>query len=58
MNTLKKLIKEYIEKYGVIKEETYSDAVEFIIHVRTELEDEFIKKIRDQTKDKVELERL
>jgi putative IMPACT (imprinted ancient) family translation regulator len=51
-------IRNLIEKYGVIQEETYSDTVEFILLVGKELEDEFVKKMRDQTKNRVELERL
>ncbi len=47
-----------IEKYGIIQEEIYSDTVEFILLVRKDLEDEFVKKVRDQTKNKVELEKL
>jgi uncharacterized YigZ family protein len=51
-------VRNLIEKYGVIQEETYSDTVEFILLVKKELEDEFVKKMRDQTKNKVELERI
>jgi uncharacterized YigZ family protein len=51
-------VRNLIEKYAVIQEETYSDAVEFILLVREELEDEFIKRIKDQTKNKVALEKL
>lgn len=51
-------VRNLIEKYGIIQEEMYSDTVEFIILVRKELEDEFVKKIKDQTKNKAELERL
>lgn len=51
-------IRNLIEKYGIIQEETYSDTVEFILLIRKELEDEFAKKMRDQTKNKAELERL
>ena len=36
----------------------YSDTVKFIFLVKKELEEEFIKKIRDQTKNQVEIERL
>lgn len=43
-------VRNLIEKYAVIQEETYSDTVEFIILVRKDLEDEFIRKIIDQTK--------
>ncbi len=51
-------VRNLIEKYAVIQEETYSDTVEFILLVREDLEDEFIKRIKDQTKNKVALERL
>ncbi len=51
-------IRNLIEKYGTIQEEIYSDTVEFILLVRKELEDKFIKKIKDHTKNKVELEEL
>lgn len=47
-----------IEKYGTTQEEMYSNTVEIILLVRKDLEDEFVKKMRDQTKNKVELERL
>ncbi len=51
-------VKNIIEKYGTIQKETYSDTVEFTIFVRKDLEDEFIKKVKDQTKNKVKLEKL
>ncbi|HHV23915.1 MAG TPA: YigZ family protein [Methanosarcina sp.] len=50
-------VRNLIEKYGVIQEEIYLDTVEFILLVKEELEYEFIKKVRDQTKNKVELDR-
>lgn len=53
-----KKVRNLIEKYTVIQEETYSDTVEFILLVREELEDEFIKRIKDQAKNKLELEKL
>ncbi|WP_268989062.1 IMPACT family protein [Methanosarcina barkeri] len=51
-------VRNLIEKYAVIQEETYSDTVEFIILVRKDLEDEFIRKIIDQTKNKLMFERF
>lgn len=51
-------VRNLIEKYAVTQEETYSDTVEFILLVREELEDEFIKRIKDKTKNKVAFERL
>lgn len=51
-------VRNLIEKYTVIQEEMYSDTVEFILLVREELEAEFIKRIKDQTKNKLALERL
>lgn len=51
-------VRNLIEKYAEIQEETYSDTVEFILLVREELEDEFTKRIKDQTKNKVVIERL
>ncbi|AKB46137.1 hypothetical protein MSKOL_0360 [Methanosarcina sp. Kolksee] len=51
-------VRNLIEKYSVIQEEKYSDAVELILLVRGDLEDEFIKKIIDQTKNKLALERF
>lgn len=51
-------VRNTIEKYAVIQEETYSDNVEFILLVREELEDEFIKKIIDQTRNQVAFEKL
>ncbi|AKB52296.1 hypothetical protein MSBRW_3043 [Methanosarcina barkeri str. Wiesmoor] len=51
-------VRNLVEKYAELQEETYSDNVEFIILVRKDLEDEFIKKIIDQTKNKVALEKL
>jgi putative IMPACT (imprinted ancient) family translation regulator len=51
-------VRNLIEKYGRIQEEMYSDTVKFIFLVKKELEEEFIKKIRDQTKNQVEIERL
>jgi len=51
-------VRNLIEKYAVIQEETYSDDVEFVLLVIEELEDEFIKKITDQTKNKVAFEKL
>ena len=51
-------VRNLIEKYAVIQEETYSDTVEFILLVRKDLEDEFIRKIIDQTKNKLALERF
>ncbi len=51
-------VRNLIEKYGTIQKEMYSDTVEFILLVREELEDEFVKKIRDLTKNKAELKRL
>ncbi|WP_292378020.1 IMPACT family protein [Methanosarcina sp. UBA289] len=51
-------VRNLIEKYAEIQEEMYSDTVEFILLVREELEDEFTKRIKDQTKNKVVLERL
>jgi len=53
-----KKVRNLIEKYAVIQEETYSDNVEFVLLVIEELEDEFIKKIIDQTKNKVAFEKL
>ncbi len=53
-----KKVRNLIEKYAVIQEETYSDNVEFVLLVMEELEDEFIKKITDQTKNKVAFEKL
>jgi putative IMPACT (imprinted ancient) family translation regulator len=51
-------VKNIIEKYGTIQEETYSDTVELTLFVRKDLEEEFIKKVIDQTKNKVEFEKL
>ncbi|AKB82322.1 hypothetical protein MSBR3_1744 [Methanosarcina barkeri 3] len=51
-------VRNLIEKYAVIQEETYLDNVEFVLLVIEELEDEFIKKIIDQTKNKVAFEKL
>lgn len=51
-------VRNLIEKYGTTEEEMYSDTVEFILLLRKELEDEFVKKVKDQTKNRVELERL
>lgn len=51
-------IRNLIEKYGVIREETYTDTVEFTILVKKDLEDEFVKKLADETKNKAEIERL
>jgi len=51
-------VRNLIEKYAVIQEETFSDTVEFILLVREDLEDEFIKKIIDQTKNQLALEKL
>jgi putative IMPACT (imprinted ancient) family translation regulator len=51
-------IRNLTEKYGVILEETYSDTVEFFVLIRKELEDEFVKKVRDETKNKARLERF
>ena len=51
-------VRNLIEKYAVIQEETYSDTVEFILLVREDLEDEFIKKIIDQTKNQLAIEKL
>jgi uncharacterized YigZ family protein len=51
-------VKNMIEKYGTIQKETYSETVEFTLFVRKDLEDEFIKKVIDQTKNKVEFEKL
>ncbi|RXA20452.1 YigZ family protein [Methanosarcina sp. MSH10X1] len=51
-------IRNLIEKYGVIREETYTDTVEFVVLVREELENEFVKKLKDETKNKAGLERL
>jgi Uncharacterized conserved protein len=51
-------VRNHIEKYGTIQEEMYSDTVEFILLIRKELEDEFIKRVKDKTKNKVELEKF
>lgn len=51
-------VRNLIDKYGIIQEEMYSNTVGFILLVRKDLEDEFIKKVKDQTKNKVEFERL
>jgi putative IMPACT (imprinted ancient) family translation regulator len=51
-------IRNLIEKYGVIREETYTDTVEFVVLVREELGNEFVKKLKDETKNKAGLERL
>lgn len=51
-------VRNLIEKYGTIQEEIYLDNVEFIILVKKELEDEFVKNIRDQTKNKVKIKRV
>jgi uncharacterized YigZ family protein len=51
-------VRNLIEKYAVIQEETYSGTVEFILLVREDLEDEFIKKIIDQTKNQLAIEKL
>ena len=51
-------VRNLMGKYGIIRDEIYSDTVEFILPVKKELEDEFVKKIKDLTKNKVEIERL
>lgn len=51
-------VRNLIEKYGIIQEEIYLDTVEFILLVKEEFEAEFVKKVRDQTKNKVELEKI
>jgi len=51
-------VKNLIEEYGNIEEEKYSDTVEFILLVKKDLENEFIEKVKNQTKNKAELERL
>jgi len=51
-------VKNIIEKYGTIQEETYSDTVKLTLFVRKDLEEECIKKVIDQTKNKVEFEKL
>ncbi|NLN44503.1 MAG: YigZ family protein [Methanosarcina sp.] len=51
-------VRNLIEKYGVIQEEIYLDTVEFILLVKEEFEAEFVKKVRSQTKNKVELEKI
>lgn len=51
-------VRNLIGKYGIIEKETYSDTVEFVLLVKKEFEDEFIKKVRDETKNKAELERF
>ena len=51
-------IKNLIEEYGELEKEKYSDTVEFILLVKKDLEDEFIEKVKNQTKNKAELERL
>lgn len=51
-------VRNLIEKYTVIQEETYSDTVEVILLVREDLEEEFIRKIIDQTKNKLTFERF
>lgn len=51
-------VRNLIEKYAAVQEEKYSDNVEFILLVREELENEFINRIKDQTKNKLALERF
>ncbi len=51
-------VRNLIEKYGIIQEEIYLDTVEFILLVKEEFEAGFVKKVRDQTKNKVELEKI
>lgn len=51
-------VRNLMGKYGIIRDEIYSNTVEFILPVKKELEDEFVKKIKDLTKNKVEIERF
>jgi uncharacterized YigZ family protein len=51
-------IRNLIEGYGNIEEEKYSEAVEFTLSVKKDLENELIEKVKNQTKNKAELERF
>ncbi len=51
-------IRNLIEGYGNIEEEKYSETVEFTLFVKKDLENELIEKVKNQTKNKAELERF
>ncbi|MCQ1537176.1 YigZ family protein [Methanosarcina sp. KYL-1] len=51
-------VRNLIAEYGNISEEKYADAVEFTLEVREGLEEEFIVKLVNLTRNKVELSRL
>jgi len=51
-------IRNLIERYGNIEEEKYSENVEFTLLVKKDLENELIEKVKNQTKNKAELEKF
>ncbi|WP_268767915.1 YigZ family protein [Methanosarcina sp. 1.H.T.1A.1] len=51
-------IKNLIEEHGKVEEEKYSDAVEFIFLVKKSFEENFIEKLANLTRNKVELEKI
>ena len=48
-------VKQLVENYGSISEEGYSDAVEFTVEIKKGLEEEFVEKLVDLTKNRVEI---
>jgi len=51
-------LKNLIEEYGKVEEEKYSDAVEFIFHVKKSSEEKFLEKLAKLTRNEVELEKI
>lgn len=51
-------IRNMIKEQGSLEEEKYSEIVEFILFVRKDLENDLIENIKNQTKNKAEIERL
>lgn len=51
-------IRNLIKEHGSLEEEKYSEIVEFILFVRKDLENDLIENIKNQTKNKAEIERL
>ncbi|MDD3043510.1 MAG: IMPACT family protein [Methanosarcinaceae archaeon] len=48
-------VKQLVENYGSISEEGYSDVVEFTVEIKKGLEEEFVEKLVDLTKNRVEI---
>lgn len=51
-------VKQFVENYGSLSGEEYSDAVEFTVEVKKEIEEDFLRELINLTKNKIKIEQL